>query len=109
MSPLTMCGYLQTILFGLKCLSIEKSAEAVLDFCGRLQQDFERFETEYEVLGKHLGNARAKYEEGARRLDRFRDKLDQTVDLADDGREDGPPSLEIVGDDDEPHAAIPAR
>ena len=55
MSPLTMSGYLQTILFGLKCLSIEKSAEAILDFCGRLQQDFERFESEYEVLGKHLG------------------------------------------------------
>ena len=108
MSPLTMCGYLQTILFGLKCLSIEKSAEAILDFCGRLQQDFERFETEYEVLGKHLGNARAKYEEGARRLDRFRDKLDQTVDLADEGREDRPATLEVVGDD-ESHAAIPAR
>jgi len=108
MSPLTMCGYLQTILFGLKCLSIEKSAEAILDFCGRLQQDFERFETEYEVLGKHLGNARAKYEEGARRLDRFRDKLDQTVDLADEGRYDRPPPLEVVGED-EPHAAIPAR
>lgn len=102
MSPLTMYGYLQTILFGLKCLRIEESAEAILDFCGRLQQDMERFSLEYEVLGKHLGNARSKYEEGTRRLDRFRDKLERVVDLAEDGAEaplslDRPP-LEVVND-----------
>lgn len=84
MSPLTMYGYLQTILFGLKCLSIEKSAEEILSYCGRLQQDIERFAAEYDTLGKHLTNARAKYEEGANRLDRFRNKLDRAVDIADD-------------------------
>ena len=102
MSPLTLYGYLQTILFGLKCLRIEESAEAILDFCGRLQRDMERFATEYEVLGKHLGNARGKFEEGTRRLDRFRDKLERVVDLAEDGAEapvelDRPP-LEVVND-----------
>lgn len=98
MSPLTMYGYLQTILFGLKCLRIEESAEAILDFCGRLGQDIERFATEYETLGKHLGNARSKYEEGARRLDRFRDRLERVVDLAEDGQDDTRPSLEVVGE-----------
>ena len=83
MSPLTMYGYLQTVLFGLKCLSIEKSAEAILDYCARLQQDIERFAGEYDTLGKHLTNARSKYEEGAGRLDRFREKLDRAIDLAD--------------------------
>jgi DNA recombination protein RmuC len=98
MSPLTMYGYLQTILFGLKCLRIEESAEAILDFCGRLGQDIERFATEYEVLGKHLGNARTKYEDGARRLDRFRDRLERVVDLAEEGQDDPRPSLEVVGE-----------
>ena len=109
MSPLTMYGYLQTILFGLKCLRISKSAEAILDFCGRLDQDIERFATEYEVLGKHLTNARTRYEDGARRLDRFRDRLEHVVDLAEDGeleagrlaeedRDDPRPSLEVVGE-----------
>lgn len=98
MSPLTMYGYLQTILFGLKCLRIEESAEAILDFCGRLGQDIERFATEYETLGKHLGNARTKYEEGTRRLDRFRDRLERVVDLAEDGQEGPRPSLEVVGE-----------
>jgi DNA recombination protein RmuC len=105
MSPLTLYGYLQTVLFGLKCLSIEKNAEAVLGHCGRLQQDIERFASEYETLGRHLGNARSKYEEGARRLDRFRDKLDDVVQLSDepaDDREMPPPkdpvSLEAIGE-----------
>ena len=97
MSPLTMYGYLQTILFGLKCLRIEESAEEILDFCGRLGQDIERFASEYETLGKHIGNARSKYEEGARRLDRFRDRLERVVDLAEDGQ-DPRPSLEVVGE-----------
>lgn len=97
MSPLTMYGYLQTIAFGLKCLSIEKSAEKILDFCGRLQHDMERFALEYDVLGRHLTNARGKYEEGARRLDRFRDKLDRVVDLSED--DDEPRlALEVVGE-----------
>jgi DNA recombination protein RmuC len=98
MSPLTMYGYLQTILFGLKCLRIEESAEEILNFCGRLGQDIERFASEYETLGKHLGNARTKYEEGARRLDRFRDRLERVVDLAEEGQEEPRPSLEVVGD-----------
>ena len=97
MSPLTLFGYLQTVLFGLKCLRIEQSAEAILGHCGRLGQDLTRFATEYETLGKHLGNARAKYEEGQRRLDRFRDKLDSVVDLG-AGDLDTPPSLEVVND-----------
>jgi DNA recombination protein RmuC len=98
MSPLNMYGYLQTILFGLKCLRIEESAERILDFCGRLGQDIERFATEYETLGKHIGNARSKYEEGARRLDRFRDNLERVVDLVDEDNDDPRPSLEVVGE-----------
>jgi DNA recombination protein RmuC len=99
MSPLTMYGYLQTVLFGLKCLRVEESAERILDFCGRLVQDFERFANEYETLGKHLGNARTKYEEGFRKLDRVRDRLDRVVDLADDADDDDErPSLEAVGE-----------
>jgi DNA recombination protein RmuC len=98
MSPLNMYGYLQTVLFGLKCLRIEESAEAILDFCGRLQQDFERFAIEYDTLGKHIGNARSKYEEGTRKLDRLRGKLERVVDLAEDGDEADRPSLEVVND-----------
>ena len=81
MSPLTMYAYLTTVLFGLKCLSIEANAEAILGFCGRLQQDMERFSDEYETLGKHVGHAQSKYEEGRVRLERLRGRLERVTDL----------------------------
>jgi DNA recombination protein RmuC len=85
MSPLTMYGYLETVMFGLKCLTIEKSAERVLGLCGRLQRDLESFAADYETLGRHILNARARHEEGARRLDRVRDGLDRVGRLDEDG------------------------
>lgn len=97
-SPLTMYVYLQTISYGLRCLSIEKNAERVLDFCGQLQQDMRRFSDEYDVLGKHLANARNKYEEGSRKLDRVFDDLARTVELADDDGDLSPPVLGVVGE-----------
>ena len=94
MSPLTLYGYLQTVLFGLKCLRIESTAKEVLEYCGRLQGDIDRFTAEYETLGRHLSNARTKYEEGYRRLERFRDKLDRVVEFDDEAS----PALEVVGE-----------
>ncbi|MDP9225620.1 MAG: DNA recombination protein RmuC [Actinomycetota bacterium] len=96
MSPLTMYGYLQTVLYGLRCFHIEEDAQRILDFCGRLQQDMERFTSEYDVLGKHLSNARTKYEEGARKLNRFQNKLEQVVEL--NTEDDHKPALEVVGE-----------
>jgi DNA recombination protein RmuC len=98
MSPLTMYGYLQTILFGLKCLQIEESAEAILGYCGRLQSDMARFATDYDTLGRHLTNAHAKYSEGARRLEHFRGKLDRVIELGAEDDAGGSPPLEVVAD-----------
>jgi DNA recombination protein RmuC len=95
MSPLTMYSYLQTVLFGFKCLRIGENAEQILDRCGRLQQDVERFAADYDVLGRHLTNAYTKYGDGARGLDRVRLDLDRVVDLAEEDPPSGP-SLEVV-------------
>ena len=92
MSPLTLYGYLQTVLMGLNCLQIEQNAGRILDFCGRLQRDVELFASEYETMGAHLTNARNRYEDGSRRLARFRESLDRVVDLD----EPGQPALEVV-------------
>ena len=98
MSPLTMYGYLQTVLFGLKCLRIEENAERILDHCGRLRQDMERFAYEYDTLGKHLGNAFTKYGDASRRLDRLRGQVDRAVDFADDSAGDAPVFEVVSGD-----------
>ncbi|MDQ3751896.1 MAG: DNA recombination protein RmuC [Actinomycetota bacterium] len=109
MSPLTMYAYLTTVLFGLKCLSIEANAEAILGFCGRLQQDMERFSTEYETLGRHVGHAQSKYEEGRVRLERLRGRLERVTDLSHGGASKGGPAgapAETNGAEPEP-TAIP--
>jgi DNA anti-recombination protein RmuC len=46
----------------------------------RLQGDFQRFREDFEVLGKHLGNTRGKYEDAAKRLERFGEKLSSVED-----------------------------
>ena len=97
MSPLTLYGYLQTVLYGLRCLRIEEGAREILDFCGRLQSDVERFATEYETLGGHISRTQSKYDEGRRRLDRFRTKLERVADFEDEA-DNGRPPLEVVGD-----------
>ncbi len=99
MSPLTMYSYLQTILFGLKCLRIEENAGRILDHCGRLHQDMERFVCEYDTLGKHLTNAYTRYGDSTRRLDRLRSDLDRVVDFAEEGPETSRPSLEVIASD----------
>ena len=107
MSPLTMHGYLQTVVFGLRCLQIEKNAESILGLCGRLEQDVERFATEYDVLGAHLNNAHKKFGEGARKLERFRATLERAHEFSDDPSDVAPreaeleserPPLEIVNE-----------
>ena len=107
MSPLTMHGYLQTVVFGLRCLQIEKNAESILGLCGRLEQDVERFAAEYDVLGAHLSNAHKKFGEGARKLERFRATLERAHEISDDQPEVSPrragleserPPLEVVNE-----------
>jgi DNA recombination protein RmuC len=74
-SPNSFYAYLQAIVMGLQGLKIEKSAQEIIARLSRLTGDFERFRKEFEIVGSHLTNARSKYEEAAKRLDRFGEKL----------------------------------
>ncbi len=74
-SPNSFYAYLQTILLGLKGLHIEEQAQEILKGLARLSGDFDRFHTEFEVLGKHLTSAKSRYEEADKRLEKFNDRL----------------------------------
>ena len=74
-SPNSFYAYLQTISLGLRGLEIEENAQAILGQLDRLKGDFGRFKDEFALVGKHLGNARGKFEDAERRLNRFEDKL----------------------------------
>lgn len=74
-SPNSFYAYLQTISLGLRGLEVEENARAILGQLDRLKGDFSRFKDDFSLVGRHLGNARGKYEEAERRLIRFEDKL----------------------------------
>ncbi len=75
-SPNSFFAYLQVIVLGLKGLQIEKSARAIFQSLSRLQGDLGRFKKDFEILGSHLGNAKSKFDDADKRLDKFTDKLE---------------------------------
>jgi DNA recombination protein RmuC len=81
-SPNSFYAYLQAIVLGLKGLRIEKNAQEMIQHLKRLQGDFQRFRDDFDVLGKHLGNTRGKYEDASKRLERFGEKLQSVEESA---------------------------
>jgi DNA recombination protein RmuC len=79
-SPATFHAYLTMILIGLRGLQIEQHAQEVMAYCGQLAQEFSRFKDDFDVVGKHIGNAQGRYGEAQRRLERFEARLEQAVD-----------------------------
>src|ERR671924_1472327 len=79
-SPNTFTAYLQMIVLGLKGMQIEQHAQEVMAYCAQLQKDFGRFREDFDLVGKHLGNARDRYADAEKRLDRFESKLEQAAD-----------------------------
>jgi DNA recombination protein RmuC len=76
-SPTTFTAQLQVIALGLKGLQIEQHAHEVMAYVAQLGNDFDRFKADFDVVGKHLGNAQSKYAEAEKRLDRFESKLER--------------------------------
>jgi DNA recombination protein RmuC len=100
MSPSTFDAYLQVIAFGLRGMQIEQHAHEVMAYVADLSRDFDRFVEDFDVVGKHLGNAQSKFASAEKRLDRFAGKLERA---SEDAEVD-----EIEGDVDEPPYAIEA-
>lgn len=74
-SPNSFYAYLQAIVLGLKGMRIEKNARVILENLMRLKGDFARFRDDFEVLGKHISSAKAKYEESEKKLTNLEEKF----------------------------------
>src|SRR5215218_4188117 len=79
-SPTTLVAYLQVISLGLRGLQIEQHAQEVMTYVAELQRDFGKFRDDFEVVGKHLGNASSKFTDAEKRLDRFDTKLERAAE-----------------------------
>ncbi len=76
-SPNLLYVYLMTVVMGLHGLQIEKQAAEIRQNLGKLSAGFEQFTGNWDVLGKHLRNAQAQYDEGQTKLNKFTMQLDQ--------------------------------
>ena len=76
-SPNLLYAYLMTVVMGLHGLQIEKQAAKIRQNLKKLNASFADFGNSWDVLGKHLRNARSQYEEGDHKLNKFGDQLDQ--------------------------------
>jgi len=74
-SPNSLYAYLQAIVLGLRGLKIEQSAEQILATLQKLTIDFDSFKEEFDTLGRHISNARTKYEDAEKKLMKFDNKL----------------------------------
>lgn len=85
-SPNSFNIYLHTILLGLRGMQIEQSAKEIFGNLTRLRTDFGRFSDDYQLVGKHILNARTKFEDSEKRLGRLNDRLTQ-ISVKDEAKE----------------------
>jgi len=74
-SPNSFYAYLMAIAFGLKGLKIEQQTKEILKNLVKVQDGFTHFYADFSLLGKHIGNAGSKYEETARKAEKFHERL----------------------------------
>jgi len=75
-SPNSFYAYLQVIVLGLRGLEIERDAREIQGRLARLRGDLDRFRDAFDVVGKHLTNARNKYDDAVAALGRVEAKLE---------------------------------
>jgi DNA recombination protein RmuC len=75
-SPNSLYAYLRVIVLGLRGLAIERSAQDIQERLTRLGGDLDKFREAFDVVGRHLTNARNKYDEAGAALNRVEAKLE---------------------------------
>ena len=70
-SPNTLYAYLRIIATGLQGMQIEKNARHILEKLTQMSNDLKLIVNDYDILGKHLNNAWAKYGDTEKKLDRL--------------------------------------
>ena len=83
-SPNSFYAYLMAIVYGLKGFKIEQQARMIMGELSRVQDTFSVFYRDFNLVGKHIDNASAKYRECLRRAEKFNDKVSQITGIKTD-------------------------
>src|SRR6185312_13177609 len=74
-SPNSLYAYLQTIVLGLNSMRVSQRAEWILREIEGVRIEMGKFSDSFDVTGKHLRNAQAKYDESLRALDKIQTRV----------------------------------
>jgi DNA recombination protein RmuC len=80
-SPNSFYAYLMAIVFGLKGFRIEQQAKQIMGELSKVQSTFADFYGDFTVIGRHIKNAAAKYEDGLKSADRFSERLSKVTGI----------------------------
>jgi DNA recombination protein RmuC len=76
-SPNSLYSYLMAIVLGLKGFKIEQQAKLILAELSKVQSSFSDFFSDFSLVGKHIKNAIAKYDDSAKKAERFNDRISE--------------------------------
>jgi DNA recombination protein RmuC len=79
-SPSTMHAYLLVLVLGFKGMQIEEHAREVMAYVAQLGRDFSRFRDDFDVVGKHLGNAQSRYADAEKKLEKLEVRLERAAE-----------------------------
>lgn len=90
-SPNSFFAYLQSIAIGFRGMKIEESARHMEQIILQMKKDFDRFKDDFATLGRHLSNARSKFEDAQGDVNRF----DTTIGSLQVGELESPPAAAL--------------
>ena len=76
-SPNSFYAYLQVIILGLKGLKIEEHAKEIQTLLVGLGKDLKDFQEDFRLVGRHINDARNRFDEARTRLEKFSFRLEQ--------------------------------
>ena len=70
-SPNTMYAYIQALAVGFRGMKIQDEARRVQEMLAQLTTRFDKFQDHFNMVGKHLDNAKSQFERAMRDVERF--------------------------------------
>jgi len=75
-SPNSFYAYLQTILMGLRGMEVGEKASEILAHINTLRHEFDKLSDDFTTLGRHINNAKMKYDEVEKKSAKFSNRLE---------------------------------
>jgi DNA recombination protein RmuC len=91
-SPNSFYSYLMAIAYGLRGFRIEQQAKTIIGELAKVGDAFTASMGDFDVLGRHIKNAAAKFDDCQKRMDRFGEhvaRITGAASLPDDPKGDG--------------------